>query len=57
MITDQGQTLMAGIREVSSDDTETQLNVLLDILSKIEESLQDTNSVFQDYRASALLCC
>ena len=57
MITDQGQTLMAGIREVSSGDTETQLNVLLDILSKIEESLQDTNSVFQDYRASALLCC
>ena len=55
MITDQGQTLMAGIREVSSGDTETQLNVLLDILSKIEESLQDTNSVFQDYRVSAVM--
>ena len=55
MITDQGQTLMAGIREVSSGDTETQLNALLDILSKIEESLQDTNSVFQDYRVSAVM--
>ena len=42
MVTDQGQTLTAGIREVSSSDTETQLNVLLDILSEIEESLQDT---------------
>ena len=42
MVADQGQTLTAGIREVSSSDTETQLNVLLDILSEIEESLQDT---------------
>ena len=42
VVTDQGQTLTAGIREVSSGDTETQLNVLLDILSEIEESLQDT---------------
>ena len=42
VVTDQGQTLTAGIREVSSSDTETQLNVLLDILSEIEESLQDT---------------
>ena len=42
MVTDQGQTLTAGIREVSSGDTETQLNVLLDILSETEESLQDT---------------
>ena len=40
--TDQGQTLIAGIREVSSGDTETQLNVILDILSEIKESLQDT---------------
>ena len=55
VVTDQGQTLIAGIREVSSGDTETQLNVLLDILSKIEESLQDTNSVFQDYRVSAVM--
>ena len=55
MITDQGQNLMAGIRQVSSGDTETQLNALLDILSKIEESLQDTNSVFQDYRVSAVM--
>ena len=39
VVTDQGQTLIAGIREVSSGDTETQLNVLLDILSEIEESL------------------
>ena len=30
--TDQGQTLTAGTREVLSGDTETQLNVLLDIL-------------------------
>ena len=42
MVTDQGQTLIAGIREVSSGDTEAQLNVLLDILSEIKESLQDT---------------
>ena len=42
VVTDQGQTLTAGIREVSSGDTETQFNVLLDILSEIEESLQDT---------------
>ena len=41
VVTDQGQTLIAGIREVSSGDTETQLNVLLDILSEIEESLLD----------------
>ena len=39
VVTDQGQTLIAGIREVSSGDTETQLNVLLDILSEIDESL------------------
>ena len=42
MVTDQGQTLIAGIREVSSGNAETQLNVLLDILPEIEESLQDT---------------
>ena len=42
MVTDQGQTLIAGVREVSSGDTETQLNVLLDILSEIKEPLQDT---------------
>ena len=42
MVTDQGQTLIAGIREVSSGDTKTQLNVLLDVLPEIEESLQDT---------------
>ena len=40
VVTDQGQTLTAGIREVSSGDTKTQLNVLIDIFSKIEESLQ-----------------
>ena len=39
MVTDQGQTLIAGVREVSSGDTETQLNVLLDILSEIKEPL------------------
>ena len=32
---------MAGVREVLSGDTETQLSVLVDILSEIEESLQD----------------
>ena len=42
VVTDQGKTLTAGIREVSSGDTEIELNVLLDILSEIEESLQDT---------------
>ena len=40
VVTDQGQTLAAGIREVSSGDTKTQLNVLIDIFSEIEESLQ-----------------
>ena len=42
VVTDQGQILIAGIREVLSCDTETKLNVLVDILSEIEESLQDT---------------
>ena len=42
MVTNQGQTLIAGIREVSSGDTKTQLNIFLNILSEIEESLQDT---------------
>ena len=42
MVTDQGKTLIAGIREVSSGDTETQLNVLLDILLEIEEFSLDT---------------
>ena len=42
MVTDQGETLTASIIEVSSGNTETQLNVLLDSLSEIEESLQDT---------------
>ena len=32
---------MAGVREVLSGDTETQLSVLVDILFEIEESLQD----------------
>ena len=40
VVTDQGQTLAVGIREVSSGDTKTQLNVLIDIFSEIEESLQ-----------------
>ena len=40
VVTDQGQTLAAGIREVSSGDTKTQLNVLIDIFSETEESLQ-----------------
>ena len=42
MVTDQGETLTANIIEVSSGNTETQLNLLLDSLSEIEESLQDT---------------
>ena len=40
VVTDQGQTLAVGIREVSSGDTKTQLNVLIVIFSEIEESLQ-----------------
>ena len=39
VVTDQGQTLTAGIRELSSSDTKTQLNVLLYFFSEIEESL------------------
>ena len=39
VVTDQGQTLTAGIRELSSSDTKTQLNVLLNFFSEIEESL------------------
>ena len=35
VVTDQGQTLTAGIRAVASGDAEIQLNVLLDILSEI----------------------
>ena len=42
MVTDQGQTLTAGIREVSSGDTKTQLTVLIDIFSEIQESLQSS---------------
>ena len=41
-VSDQGQTLTAGIREVSSDDTKTQLNVLIDIFSEVEQSLQSS---------------
>ena len=41
VVTDQGQTLIAGIREVSLSHPYAQLNVLPDILSEIE-SLQDT---------------
>ena len=39
VVTDQGQTLAAGIRELSSSDIKTQLNVLLYFFSEIEESL------------------
>ena len=42
VVIEQGQTLIAGIREVSSGVTETQLNVYLDISTEIEESLQGT---------------
>ena len=41
MVTDQGQNLMAGMREISSNDAETRLNILLDILSEIEKSPQN----------------
>ena len=46
MVTDQGQTLTAGIREVSSGDIKTQLNVLLAIFSEIGESLQSSKENF-----------
>ena len=39
VVTDRGKT---GIKEVSSGTIETQLNVFLDILSEIEDSLQVT---------------
>ena len=42
VVTEQGETLTAGIREVLSDDIETQLIFLLDILPEIEKSLQNT---------------
>ena len=42
VVTDQGQTLTAVIREVSSSDIKTQLKVLLAIFSEIEESLQSS---------------
>ena len=42
VVTDQEQNLTAGTKEVSSGHNETQLNVPLDILSEIEEFLQDT---------------
>ena len=42
LVTDQGQTLTAGIREVSSGDAKTQLNVLLNIFSEIDKSLKSS---------------
>ena len=42
VLTDQGQTFTVGIREVSSGDTKTQLNLLIDIFSEIEESRQSS---------------
>lgn len=43
--TDHGQSLTAGIREVSSDDTWTQLNVLLDTF-KTSENFIKVNHFF-----------
>ena len=42
VLNDQGKTLTACITKVSLGYTETQLKILLAILSEIEESLQDT---------------
>ena len=42
VVTDKKQNLMTGIREVLPSHNETQLHILLDILSEIEESLRDT---------------
>ena len=44
VVLDSGQTLIAGIREVATGDTNTQLNVLLDIFKELEESLENNES-------------
>ena len=46
VVTDQEQTLTAGIKKVSSSYTKIQLSVLIDILSEIEDSLLDTGKMF-----------
>ena len=54
VVTDHRQTLIAGKREVSSGDTETQSNVLLDTLSEIDESLQGTEKNFSNKIISSI---
>ena len=44
VVKESGEKLVAGIREVSGGDCETQMNVLKEILKEIEESLQDSES-------------
>ena len=46
VVTDQGQTLIAGIREVSSSDTETQLNVLLIFCQKLKSLCKTLRKMF-----------
>ena len=46
MVTDQGQTLTAGIKKVSSSYIKIQLSVLVHILSETEDSLLDTGKMF-----------
>ena len=46
VVTDQGQTLIAGIREVSSGDTETQLNVLLIFCQKLKSLCKTLRKMF-----------
>ena len=45
VVTGKGQYLTTGIREVSSGNTQTQLNVLIDIFKELEESLNKKKSV------------
>ena len=46
VVTDQGQTLIAGIREVSSGDTETQLNALLVFCQKLKSLCKTLRKMF-----------
>jgi len=44
IVTRQGKVLVAGIREVASGDTDTQLSVLQSILKEVEEAVENDNS-------------
>jgi len=45
IVTDEGDAYLAGIREVSGGDTETQLNVLKELLGELDDSSNNINDL------------